>query len=355
MTYWIYKKEKKKIVPVLDGKTNKEAKNKLELLHSKRDELRIPSRFLDSWNKVVLFQTNGDVEKANSIMFPQEESAFALNNSLNDLTAREWLPETITVFTQKGLGASNQEALIEKQHPAPFSFQDVSRLISFFTKEKDSVLDPFSGVASTVKACALSNRHGVGIELNPKYHQLGIERIEIEVPASYELKHSQILICGDSVREIKKFKGDQFDFIVTSPPYWDILDTVDHKGQERIDNNLDYKYSNESADLANINDYNEFLDILSAFFDRCSLYLKRDKYMCVIVSDFRKGDKYYTFHADLAKRIEDRGNFILKGVRILYQKFKSVYPYGYPHSFVPNMHHQNVLIFQNNKRNNGNK
>ena len=44
------------------------------------------------------------------------------------------------------------------------------------------------------------------------------------------------------------------------------------------------------------------------------------------------------------------GNFVLKGIKILYQRHKSIYPYGYPFSFVPNMHHQNVLIFQNIKK-----
>ena len=71
--------------------------------------------------------------------------------------------------------------------------------------------------------------------------------------------------------------------------------------------------------------------------------------MCIIVSDFRKKDRFYTFHADLAKKIEEKNNFKLKGIRILYQRHKSIYPYGYPFSFVPNVHHQNVLIFQNIK------
>ena len=47
-------------------------------------------------------------------------------NSLNDLTAAEWIPETISVWTQKGLGANHPDAQIEKLHPAPFSFTDVS-------------------------------------------------------------------------------------------------------------------------------------------------------------------------------------------------------------------------------------
>ena len=350
MKYCLYKKEKKDVVPVLEDDLNKLAKSKLNQLFEKRQELRIPSRFIESWDEVALFQTNGEISKANAILFPNEKSSFALNNTLNDLTAKEWLPETVTVFTQKGLGAGNKDAQIEKQHPAPFSFQDIGRLIQFYSKENDNVLDPFSGVASTAKACAFSNRKGYGIELNSKYHELGLKRINLEVPDKLKGKKLQFLINGNSQKEIEKFRIDFFDFIVTSPPYWNILETVDHKGKDRISNELDHKYSDNDEDLANIADYKSFLETLSSFFNDCSRILKKGKYMCVIVSDFRKKDKYFTFHADLANALEKKGNFVLKGIRILYQRHKGIYPYGYPFSFVPNMHHQNVLIFQNIKK-----
>lgn len=350
MKYHLYKKEKKEVIPVIENDQNILAKAKLDELFENRTELRIPNRFIVEWENVALFHTNGNVAKANSILFPSEKSAFALNNSLNDLTAKEWLPETVTVFSQKGLGAGNKDAQIEKQHPAPFSFQDIGRLVQFYTKENDKVLDPFSGVASTGKACAFNNRIGFGIELNTKYHELAIKRLEIEVPKELRVKNVQTLINGNSQQEIKTFKNDFFDFIVTSPPYWNILETVDHKSRERTDNNLDHKYSENGEDLANIDDYDRFLSVLSDFFDDCSKPLKKGKYMCVIVSDFRKKEKYYTFHADLSNAISKRGNFVLKGIRILYQRHKGIYPYGYPFSFVPNMHHQNVLIFQNIKK-----
>jgi DNA modification methylase len=88
-------------------------------------------------------------------------------NTLNDLTAKEWIVETVSVWIQRGLGANHADAQIEKQHPAPFSFSDVTRLIRFFTKADQVVLDPFVGVGSTLKACALEGRKGVGFELNP--------------------------------------------------------------------------------------------------------------------------------------------------------------------------------------------
>ena len=70
-------------------------------------------------------------------------------NRLNELTAKEWIVETISVWNQRGLGAGHPDARIERQHPAPFSFTDVSRLIRYFTKSGQTVLDPFVGVGST--------------------------------------------------------------------------------------------------------------------------------------------------------------------------------------------------------------
>ena len=104
-----------------------------------------------------MYNSKGNIDKANAIFLIPMNSAYDLSNPLNDLTAREWLPETVTVFSQKGLGASNKDAQIERLHPAPFSFQDVARHIKFFTKEGDKVLDPFLGAGSTLKACAFED------------------------------------------------------------------------------------------------------------------------------------------------------------------------------------------------------
>jgi DNA modification methylase len=349
MKNYLYSKERNEFQPVLDTELNRIAKVKLDRIYKEREKIRIPNRILNQWDYVALFHQNGDIEKANSLFIENDASLYDLSNRLNDLTSKEWLPETVTVFTQKGLGASSKDAQIEKLHPAPFSFQDVARLVRFFSKEGDLVLDPFSGVASTAKACACENRHSIGIELNSKYYDLGLKRIKIEVPDEFDYKSKQRLIHADSLDYIAEIEDNSVDFIITSPPYWNILETVDHKSKKRVTTNLDHKYSEDKKDLANIKDYPQFLDVLSSFFSNCSRILKKNKYMCIIVSDFRKKEKYYTFHTDLANEMEKKGSFKLKGIRILYQRHKGIYPYGYPFSFVPNIHHQNVLVFQNNK------
>lgn len=344
---YFYKKNRRDYEPVTDHELNKKAKQRLKEIKDHHSKYGVPKRFLSKWDDISLFSAKGDVDSAKALFIHSEQSVYELSNPLNDLTSKEWLSETVTVFTQKGLGAGSKDAEIEKLHPAPFSFQDVARLMKFFTKEGDVVLDPFAGVSSTLKACAYENRQGIGFELNEKYVELSNQRIQIEVPDELPFKEKQKIEIGDCRELISKVKVDSIDFIITSPPYWDILETVDHKiKQNRVSNNLDIKYSDKVNDFGNIKDYNEFIKELSDFFDKCSKPLKSKKYMVVIVSDFRKKEKYYLFHSDLAKAIENKGNFNLKGIKILHQKFKSIYPYGYPYSFVPNVHHQNVLIFQ---------
>ena len=49
------------------------------------------------------------------------------------------------------------------------------------------------------------------------------------------------------------------------------------------------------------------------------------------------------FHADLAEGLEEIG-YVLKGITILYQSHKRLFPYGYPAAYVPNLHHQYIVI-----------
>jgi len=274
------------------------------------------------------------------------------NNTLNDLNGTEWLAETSTIWFQKGLGVKHPHAQIERQHPAPFSFQDVARLIRFFTKNDALVLDPFVGVGSTLKACEVTGRRGVGIELIPRWAELSRQRLQKEV-GLFALQRQQI-IQGDArviLRE-PRFADGTFDFIVTSPPYWCILNKhPDHKTKaERIANGLATQYSDDDADLGNILSYEEFLKQLGVVFSECRRVLKPGKYMCIFVSDFRHGSEYVPYHSDVINvvtHLKETDNFELQGITILVQNRKKVYPYGYPTTYVPNVHHQYILIFRN--------
>lgn len=279
----------------------------------------------------------------------EERGEIDPRNSLNDLTAKEWIVETVSVWNQRGLGAGHPDATIERQHPAPFSFTDVSRLVRFFTKRGQVVLDPFVGIGSTLKACALEGRKGIGIELNPHFVELTQERIRTEVRDMFSTAQEQRILEGDARDLLPGIADESVDFIVTSPPYWAILKKEDHKvRQERIANGLATDYGSDPRDLGQISNYEDFLGELKAIFSECQRILKRGKFMAIVVSDFRDKSRYVMFHSDLAQALETIG-LEMRGIKVLYQRHKKIYPYGYPYSYVPNIHHQYILVLQKPK------
>lgn len=290
-----------------------------------------------------------DVEK----LRPNSDQEVDKRNTLNELSGSQWLPETKSFLYQKGLGASHPHAQIERQHPAPFSFQDISHLIAFFTKRGMKVLDPFGGIGSTAKACELLDRQCISIELQQKWHELAIERLNTEVESNTSGKH--VFIQGDSRSVLKQMEPNSIDFVVTSPPYWTILNKkADHKVKsQRLSANLATKYSdNDLNDLSNIETYDEFLNILvDDIFLECAKLLKPKKYMAIIISDFRNKSEYISFHSDLIQRLNRKNidkdyKLMLAGTKILLQNHKTLLPYGYPFAYVENIHHQYILIFR---------
>lgn len=265
-------------------------------------------------------------------------------NKLNDLSAKEWIPETVSVWIQRGLGKEHAHAEIERQHPAPFSFQDVARLVRFFSKAGETVLDPFVGVGSTLKAAALEGRRGIGIELNKKYAELANKRLKTELPTDFFVCRDQTVLKGDARKVLPTLPKNTVKLVVTSPPYWTILHKQDHKAnQERIANGLDTQYSDDPKDLGNIPSYPQFLATLADTLALTRPLLVDGGHMCIVVGDFRQKSRYYMFHADIAREMELRG-FTLKGLKVLYQRHKRVFPYGFPYSYVPNLHHQYIVI-----------
>ena len=57
-------------------------------------------------------------------------------------------------------------------HIAPFPLEIPRRLIKLFSFAEDTVLDPFLGCGTTLGACILESRNGIGFELQSEYETL---------------------------------------------------------------------------------------------------------------------------------------------------------------------------------------
>lgn len=264
-------------------------------------------------------------------------------NKLNELSNRDWMMETKSVWFSK----PPQRSSLKAQHPATFAESDIVRLIEFFTKPAQKVLDPFVGSGSTLVACSQAQRHGIGIELIEQWVDIANQRIESEPnPSGAELR----VIHGDARHRLREIADQSIDFVVTSPPYWSILrKDWDHKVKaERKSRGLQTRYSDQEDDLGNLESYDEFLEELGLVFGECLRVLQTGRYMCVVVSDFRHGSRFIAYHSDISRVIEAVG-FTLEGITVLVQDSKNLYPYGLPYAFVSNIHHQYILTFRKRK------
>jgi DNA modification methylase len=79
---------------------------------------------------------------------------------------REWFQQVWTMG-----GAST------KHHPAPFPLTFAERLVRMFSFVGDTVLDPFSGTGTTSAAGLLWGRDTIGVEVEPSYHAMAVERL----------------------------------------------------------------------------------------------------------------------------------------------------------------------------------
>ena len=225
-----------------------------------------------------------------------------MENKLNDLNGKEWLIFTKSWFSITAKNRTKDEI----KHPAKYPEELVEEFVKFFTKSGELVFDPFLGVGSTIVGAERCGRVGAGIELNPDFFRICQDRIKN--------KNSNIY-CGDTRDYIDKYDDNSFDFIMTSPPYWDILKKKrghsDSQHGDRQKKGLSLYYSDNKLDLGNISDYDTFLNELVKIFEKCAKKLKSKKYMTIVIQNFRNNDgQYITLAWDLAKKISEFMDFV---------------------------------------------
>jgi site-specific DNA-methyltransferase (adenine-specific) len=94
-----------------------------------------------------------------------------IKNGKSDITREEFMEWTNGLWTFSG------ESRKKVGHPAPFPVELPKRCIKLFSFVGDTVLDPFLGSGTTLIACALLNRKGIGVEIDKNYCELAKNRL----------------------------------------------------------------------------------------------------------------------------------------------------------------------------------
>ena len=289
-------------------------------------------------------------------------------NTLNELPGEEWLYFTKSVWTTAYPSELGHEA--RKAHGANKPPRLMARLIEFFSRTGELVLDPFAGVGGTLLGAAIARgpRRALGIELDPRWvaihaavtRDLLAERdgagpvladlgpADPGGPRAFDPSGTEMR-TGDALAILPRLDEGSVDFVATDPPYNVQLPLTMAGGplsETHANRRTDYAMiTADPADLANAPDYATFLDRMGEVFAGLHRVLRPGRYAAVIVRDAYQDGRYLFTGADLATRAASVG-FVPKGDLIWYQAGTRLRPYGYPKVFVPNITHQHILVLR---------
>ena len=122
------------------------------------------------WHKTNPMPRNMNIHFVNStecwIYFINNGTSGTFNN--NGKVKHDFLESPVCPLSEKKYG----------KHPTQKPLSILKELIKCVTNEGDVVLDPFMGSGSTCVAAAETGRKYIGIELNEKYFEIAVKRID---------------------------------------------------------------------------------------------------------------------------------------------------------------------------------
>ena len=169
-----------------------------------------PNRFRDSWERLLQFNKKKDFNMyQNEVMVPMGDWA---KSRLKKLSDTDKIRDNSKVGSGFGKNISNwvdrdkayptnvlhlATECNNKNHSAAFPQELPEWFIKLFTKENDTVLDPFMGSGTTLSVAKRMKRNSIGIEIVPEYYEMVSKELEpvelylLEPKVKYETTKSK--------------------------------------------------------------------------------------------------------------------------------------------------------------------
>lgn len=166
----------------------------------------------------------------------------------------------------------------------------VRNLILRYSQEWDLLLDPMIWGGTTAVECKLLDRHLLAYDINPNALEITKKALDFE----HKTK-SKIELKLNDTRVLDFLKDESVDFVLTHPPYADIIKYSEGK----IDN-----------DLSNIRDIDAFCDEIEIIAKEYFRVLKSWKFCAILIGDTRRNKLYQP----MAFKVMDR--FLKSGFKL---------------------------------------
>ncbi len=163
----------------------------------------------------------------------------------------------------------------------------VRNLILRYSKEGDILLDPMIGGGTTAIEAKILNRNVICSDVN----DLALERTKKSLKFKVDNKSWQKVLKRDA-RDLKKAQPDSIDFILTHPPYADIIKYSEGKIPE---------------DISGIHSIDKFADEMGKVAGELYRVLKPGKFCAILIGDTRRNKMYQPLAYKVMQKFLDAG------------------------------------------------
>lgn len=212
------------------------------------------------------------VKNKSSVIIEDTVLEIGKNWKLKSLEPENFEQEVNTVwsFPKRGDWATHY---LNAKYRGNWAPQVARNLILRYSKEGDTVLDPFIGSGTTLIECKLTGRKGIGIDINKD--ALIVTRDRLNFNTLKNDFQEQKTFLGDA-RNLDNIKDESVDLIATHPPYASIISYTKNSNHK------------QEGDLSKVHSIDEFAEEMRKVAQEFWRVLKAGRYCAVLMGDTRR-------------------------------------------------------------------
>lgn len=218
----------------------------------------------------------------------------------NGITKENWKQTDINVDSLWLISERKKTGKHTNIYHGNFVPQIPYQLISRYTKERDLVLELFSGSGTTLFECESLNREYIGFDINQQIIDYVNSKMQ-QPKIKYAINNCDVTDTATFNINIESnlnyFKRLNVDFIIAHPPYLDIV-----------------KFTEQENDLSHISNVDVFLEKIIISFKNALKYLPKGKYFAIVIGDIYKNSEVIPLGFYLMYSIKKHFKVKLKGI-----------------------------------------
>ncbi len=187
----------------------------------------------------------------------------------NDLDLSNWKELEINTDSLWVIKERDKSGKHKNIYHGNFIPQIPNQLIQRYTKQGETVFEPFMGSGTALFECETLNRKYIGIDINPEMIDYVNQQMQGS-SADFKIAECNAL---DS-EKVDEVIGQKVQFVLMHPPYMDIV-----------------KFTEKEEDLSQYGNIHDFIKQFKIVCENAIKHLEKNRYFAVVIGDVYKNSE----------------------------------------------------------------